>query len=208
MSDIYGLFIIESLEEDEYFDGKVLKEILGLSNVKVQYIRVFDKADLKKALETFSESRFRYLHISCHATNETLNLSDETIFYEELDDLIANKVTKKRIFLSACDLGNDFFASEIIKHGAYSVVGSSIPLNFDKAVLFWASFFHIMNEKDEEKMKREQIKYVLKCCVDMFEIPMNYYSFIRDSNSKMRRLKIRPFVRMDNRVVNLIITNQ
>lgn len=203
MKYIYGVFIIESLEDDEYFDGKVLEGILKLSGVKVEYRRVYDKKELKNQLEEFSEGGFRYLHISSHATDQTLNLSHDTVFYEEFEKLIENKVADKRIFLSACDAGNRNFASIIIRHGAYSVIGSPIGLRFDKAALFWASFFHVVNEIDTLTMKRDDINSVLKSCVKLFRIPINYYSFIKSNSNKMRRLQIRPDNRIDNRVINL-----
>ena len=204
MKEIYGVFIIESLKDCEYFDGKVLEGILKLSNVKVEYRRVYDKKELKNQLEEFSESGFRYLHISCHATNEILDLSHDTVFYEEFEELIADKVEDKRIFLSACDIGNRKFASMLIKHGAFSVIGSPIELRFDKAALFWASFFHIVTEIDKSTMKRFGIKFALKSCVDLFNIPINYYSFVENNRkNKMRRLKIRPNHKLDNRIINL-----
>jgi hypothetical protein len=216
MKDKYGAFIIESLNEGEYFDGKILKGILKQSNVMVQYKQVSDRNELGIELARFSKSGFRYLHISCHATKETLNLSHETIWYREFEQLIADKVKNKRVFLSACDAGNDDFASMIIRNGGYSVIGSSIPLRFDKAALFWASFFHIMTELDQDKMteldqhkmKRKDIKWVLKRCVGIFDIPINYYSFIKSSsNSKMRRVRIMPD-QMDNRIINLTPINE
>ncbi len=49
MRNKYGVFIIESLNDDDYFDGKILKEILELSQVNVQYRVVKDKLEFESS---------------------------------------------------------------------------------------------------------------------------------------------------------------
>ena len=204
MKDYYGVFIIESLRSEDFCDGEALKEILELSKIDVQYEWIETKEGLKNKIEKFAESRFRYLHISCHADFKGLKLTNEEVSNKEFGEIINDKIKNRRIFLSACKGGNRNLASIAIKNGAYSLIGSPIDLHFDKAALFWASFFHVINEFDDEKMKKAEIRYVLKSCVELFYIPINYYTYIEKSRDKiMRRLKIRPEQKTDNRKMKM-----
>jgi hypothetical protein len=204
MKDKYGVYIIESLKSEDYFDGENLKDILELSNIKVKYEWIETKDELNNKLSEFSISKYRYLHISCHADYNGLELTNDKIGNDEFGKLIKDRVQNKRIFLSACKGANLNLASIAIKNGAYSLIGSPNNIHFDKAALFWASFFHIINEFDDEKMKKLEINYVLKSCVDLFNIPINYYTYIeRYRETKMRRIKIRPEEKIDNRIIKL-----
>ena len=204
MKNNYGVFIIESLRSDDYFDGEVLKDILELAKVPVRYEWVETKEELENKLSDFAKSRFRYLHISCHADYEGLRLTNDGISNEIFGKMTKGKIKNKRVFLSACKGGNRNLASVLIKNGAYSLIGSPNDLHFDKAALFWASFFHVVNEFDDKKMKKAEIRHVLKSCVDLFYIPINYYTYIETKRNKMmRRLKLRPEKKVDNRIVRI-----
>jgi hypothetical protein len=204
MNDKYGVYIIESLRSEDYFDGETLKDILELSKIDAKYEWVESKEEFKNKLSDFFESKYRYLHISCHADYQGLELSNCVISNKEFGEMIKGKIQNRRIFLSACKGGNRNLASIAIKNGAYSLIGSPINLHFDKAVLFWSSFFHVINEFDDRTMKKKEIKEVLKSCSDLFYIPINYYAYIENQrNVKMRRIKIRPDKKSDNRIINI-----
>lgn len=193
MGNQYGVYIIESLRSGDYFDGYTLKEILELSGIRVEYKWVETKEEFINALQNFEKTKLRYLHISCHADYEGLELTNDEITNAEFENLVKGKINNKRIFLSACKGGNKHLASIAIKNGAYSLIGSPIDLHFDKAALFWASFFHVISEYDNQKMKKLEITYVLESCVDLFNIPINYYAFIRNNRkNQMKRAKVRP----------------
>ncbi len=102
----------------------------------MQYRVVKDKLEFEKQLIEFSESNYRYLHMSCHATDQTLELTDETVFNKEFEELIEGRIKNKRVCFSACDAGNRNLASIVIKEGGYSLIGSPIEIHFNKAALF------------------------------------------------------------------------
>lgn len=204
MSNKYGVFIIESLRSNDFFDGKMLKEILDLSKINAKYVSADTIDELKLRIDEFEQSEFRYLHLSCHADYSGIQLFNENVTNAELENLLKGKIENKRVFLSTCKGGNRDLASRLIKNGVYSLVGTPINLDFDKAALFWASFFHVINKFDDQSMKKIDIKYVLKSCVNLFDIPINYYSFVKNHNkSKMRRYKVRPGIRTDNRILKI-----
>lgn len=188
----YGVFIIESLRSDDYFDGENLKDILELSNIECEYRDVETIDDFTQAVEDFRNSQLRYLHLSCHADMDGIEINGEEISNKELVLIFKGNISKKRLFLSACKAGNRNMATAFInKCGGQSVIGTPIDLYFDKAALFWPAFYHVINMVDQDKMNKHSLSQTLKRCVDLFEIPINYYHGIRRHSSYLRRYKFR-----------------
>lgn len=187
----YGVFIIENLRGEDFFDGENLHEILELSRIKNIYREVLDKDDFITAINEFKESNLRYLHISCHADMDGIEINGEEITNLELLKIFKNKITRKRIFLSACKGGNRNIATAVAECGGQSVIGTPTDLHFDKAALFWPSFYHVINCADTSKMNKHGISSTLKKCVDLFEIPINYYHGIIGESKWLRRYKFR-----------------
>jgi hypothetical protein len=201
----YGVYVIEFLRADDYTDGENLHEILKLSLVPTTYKWVDTKSELKAALNDFNKSKFRYLHVSCHADETGFELNGDDLTNAEFEQLTKTLLKDKRIFLSACKGANrDIATRMVVNNKAYSLIGVPVDLDFDKSALFWPSFYHLLNEIDSNKMKRDQIVDVLKKLVNLFNIPVNYYSRIRESNKNMRRLKLRKGF-TDNRIIKGVV---
>ncbi|MFZ1291904.1 MAG: hypothetical protein WAR79_17535 [Melioribacteraceae bacterium] len=199
----YGVFIIESLRSGDYFDGESMSQILELSSINNFYREVISKEDFIKAINEFKNSNFRYLHLSCHSDMEGIEINGENISNYELSILLKNKITRKLIFLSACQGSNRMMASAlIIKCGGQSLIGTPVDLSFDKAALFWPSFYHVINNLDKTKMNKQNLDLVLKRCVDLFEIPINYYHGIKDYPDYLRRYKFRSNKRTSNNKIS------
>lgn len=206
MKSVYGVFIIESLRSEEFFDGENMSEILNLSKIKNVYREVHSKNDFIEAINEFKNSNFRYLHISCHSDMNGIEINGENISNSDLSKILRNRIIRKRIFLSACKGGNRNIATAIItKCGGQSVIGTPIDLYFDKAALFWPSFYHVIHMLDNNRMNRQNLNIVLKKCVDLFEIPINYYHGIEGELNYLRRYKIRHNERTTNK--KILITN-
>lgn len=198
---VYGVFIIEFLRSENYADGSTLHEILELSKIPTKYEWADTIEDLKRCLKKFDKSGYRYLHISCHADKKGLEINGDEISNAQLQSLTQNILSNKRLFLSACKGGNKDLASRIIiENNAYSLIGVPNDLPFDKSALFWPSFYHLIDEADSGRMKREKIIDIIKKCVTHFNVPINYYSRIRNSKTHIRRLEIRS-QRTDNRKI-------
>lgn len=196
---VYGVYIIESLREGDFEDGKNLNKILDLSHIVTIYEKVKSVDHFKTLLKDFKTSKFRYLHISCHANSSSIEIHGEIISNEELQKMLG-LINDKRIFMSACQAANRELANLLIaKSGVLSLIGTPLDLNFDKAALFWPSFYHVMKDLDENKMSREHLKKTLQQCVNLFNVAINYYSKIKEVPTYIRRLKIRPEKRLDNR---------
>jgi hypothetical protein len=188
----YGVFIIESLRGGDFFDGENLNKILQLSEIASLYREVHSKDDFIEAIKEFKKSSLRYLHISCHADMKGLEINGDNISNSELSLIFKNKIERKRIFLSACKGSNRNMATAVIaKCGGQSVIGTPINLYFDKAALFWPSFYHVIYCLDKRKMNKHNLSTVLKKCVDLFDIPINYYHGINGESKYLRRYKFR-----------------
>jgi len=199
----YGVYIIEFLRANDYADGDNMSEILKLSLILTEYKWVDTKEEFEEALNDFNKKKFRYLHISCHADETGFEINGDEITNYEFQKMTKKYLTNKRLFLSACKGANRDLASLIVsKNNAHSLVGMPIKLPFDKSALFWPSFYHLINEVDSNKMKRHQIVDIVKKLVDLFNIPVNYYSKIANNKTYMRRLKIKPG-NIDNRQIRI-----
>ena len=85
---VFSLFIIESLrfsdEEDSFFEGKLLTDILRMSRqIEVEYLYIRTRKELKIALKRFHNSNKRYLHISCHGNPDELGLTLDDVPFAE-----------------------------------------------------------------------------------------------------------------------------
>lgn len=177
----YGIYIIESLKKDDPKDGEILSQILNVCRIKNFYHPIKTQEDLQEALSKFKLSKFRYLHLSFHGNNSEFYLSNGTIIKNsEFSELLGTDFIKRRIFMSSCKTGNFELASKLItKNQLFSLVGSPINIRFDKASLFFPTFYHLMNELDNSKIGKDVLKKSLKSCVDLFQIQINYYAFLR-----------------------------
>jgi hypothetical protein len=60
-----------------------------------------------------------------------------------------------------------------------------------------------MSELDNTKMRKKDISNTLKLCVDLFQVPINFYSYITNNKSQIWRLKIRHNEKLDNRKITI-----
>lgn len=195
----FGINIIESLNSDDDKDGKILHEILNVCRIKNSYSSINTKSEFIKAINEFANCGFRYLHLSFHGNTTGIALSDGAfISNSEFSEIIGNKLEKRRIFMSSCETGNFDLASKLItKNYIYSLIGSPVKIRFDKASLFFPSFYHLMNEIDTEVMKKEALKTAIKASADLFQIPITYYTFLR-KNSLWNKNQIREYIYIPN----------
>lgn len=204
MKTKYGVFIIESLRSTDFCDGDSLNEILKLSQINSIYRWIESKEGLTKAIDEFKKSEYRYLHFSFHADNYGIELTNDDLSNSEFVGILDGSLKNKRVFFSSCKGGNRDLAAKLIRKGVYSSIGTPMNIGFDKAAIFWPSFYHIINEHNFDTIKKIDLNIVLKGCSKLFKVPINYYSFIKNKrNSKIRRINIRDGLIVDNRILNI-----
>ncbi len=191
-----SVFIIESLtfedEQKERFEGKFLSHILKLGGIKTQYFYIRTKKEFKEVLNKFYDSKYRYLHISCHGDRKSLAFTLDDITHEEFGQLTEVYLYKKRLFLSACSATNRHLAEKVIpKSSCFSVIGPASDIAFDDAAIIWASFYHLIFKANGRAMKRNDILPTLKTLVKTFDVGMNYYSISKSRKSGVKGTIIR-----------------
>jgi len=195
--DKYGVFIIESLtlenEKMGEFDGQILKDVLDLCKIPNDYYYIRTTIELREIINEFKKSDYRYLHLSCHANETQISLTFENLFYSQLAAIIGNNLNNKRLFISACKACNfDFAKSFMPSTGCYSIIGSPNKIHFDKSAVFWAGFYHLMNEQNSKRMGQPEMKEVIQKLINLYNIPINYYSFIQNNKTELRENLLRP----------------
>ena len=200
----YGIYIIESLKSDEPHDGAVLEDILNVCEMPCKHEAVDSIVEFETAINNFEQSNFRYLHLSCHANEKAIELVNGGLVpYEQLSLLLKGKINCKRVFMSACKAGNlDLAQRLIIENDSYSVIGSPISKDFDDFLLFWASLYKLINRKEEniDRMDKKTLIANIKKCSDLFSVPINYYSFVRNG-SKWSEKFIREIIFTPNKKI-------
>lgn len=182
----YGVYIIES-NELHYRDGEKLREILDLIEFPCRYQPVGTLSEFSNAIDEFSKSGFRYLHLSCHADMDGIQIKDSLIDNKDLIPICKGKLSRKRVFLSACRASNLRLATVLIqKCGAQSIIGSPQDLHFITAATLWPAFYHKVQELDKQSLNQKSLTRILRTCVNFFGIPINYYHQSKKQNRLVR----------------------
>ena len=182
--DTADVYIIESVDlENEAKgerEGEALTEILKLSGKSPRYVYIRTRRELIHFLKDFRESKYRYLHLSCHGNSQAIGTTFDTISFQDLGDLLGPYLQDKRLFISACSVVNDRLRQAVMTgSGCLSVIGPSKDVAFDKAAIFWSSFYYLMFDTDTRRMKRGDILPTVKKLAPLFDLPITYCSRTR-----------------------------
>jgi hypothetical protein len=175
-----NVFIIESLslrdEKSERFEGKFLSQILHLGSKESVYYYIRTRAELKRILDEFDRTDFRYLHLSCHGSTSSIFTTLTEIPFPSFAELLKPHLDGKRLFISACSSVNRRLAGQIFPDSdCYSIIGPQKDIYFNDAAIVWAAFYHLVFKENPDAMKREFLCEVIRKLHDVFEVSMNYY---------------------------------
>ena len=113
-----SVFIIESLsfedERDGDLEGHLLQQMLHLSGKDAEYVYIRTARELEEVLDQFYESKYRYLHISCHGNRDELALTLDTLQFSAFGKMAHRALRNRRLFVSACAVVNRDFAKAVI----------------------------------------------------------------------------------------------
>jgi hypothetical protein len=160
------VFIIESLDFDDEqtgrCDGRILRDMLKLSDKKVEYWYVRTWKELKDNIfQRFYDSGLPYLHLSCHGSRTHISLTLDDVPFEAFGAEIGPYLAKRRLFVSACEVVNTSFVEAVNgNRECYSVIGPDEEISYDDAAVMWVSFYHLML-RDSNGMEAEEIMKVL-----------------------------------------------
>lgn len=175
-----NVFILESLkfsdEKQNLFEGKIISDILALNGKQSMYYYIRTKRELDEIATVFAKSKYRYLHLSCHGSSRTMATTLDKISFAELAQTLRPVLHDRRLFISACEMVNKSLAKAIMPDsGCYSIIGPTKAVAFSDAAILWASFYHLMFNRNFDAMKREEI---MRCCgliSNLFGVPLNYF---------------------------------
>lgn len=168
------VFIIESLwfedEKHERLEGRILRDILKLSGKNPRYYYFRTKRELVELSNLFRESGYRFLHISSHGSHEGLETTLDKVSYVEFAEIFRAKLRNRRLFVSACEMGNELFSSVVASRnkGMYSIIAPMQRIQFDRAAAIWAAFYVLMFDLDASAMKAAKITSCLKKLAQLF----------------------------------------
>ncbi len=182
MNQVDDFYIIESLGKDDIKDGKIFYDSLKtIKGFKPKFYGIDNFTQLKKRLNEFAESNYKYLLISTHGDEENLHLINESVNSYDLFDIELN-LKNKRIFMSSCRGGSFLIAKYFIKKGAYSVIGTPKDLDQIVAVAMWPTMLLMFERLNNFEVNFSELDKSIKQIVDIYRIPMHYYSFIRNED--------------------------
>ena len=171
------VFIIESLEisdeVEERREGEVLAAVLKMCGKNPRYYYIRTKSELELMANEFETSGYRYLHISCHGGDTSLETTIDSIAYEEFANIFEGKLNQRRLFVSACSAGNELFAKSIGAKNPkmFSVAAPEKNIRFDHAVAFWSAFYVRLFSSNYRSMNSDQITKTFKSLANLFGVP-------------------------------------
>ena len=170
---IPDVFIIESLPEQNPHDGKILADMLRLPGKNPIYYTCKDSDSFVAGLRVFAASQYRFLHISCHGTIDSIRFqSGQMLDYMAFSSLFEGiKLNVTRLFFSACELGNQNLSLELFKKNkaVYSFIAPCQPISFSNALAIWCSFYIAMFDISSSKMRETVIINKLDKILQVFE---------------------------------------
>lgn len=189
MATIADVFIIESLrladETNHRYEGRRLAELLRLSGKNPKYFYFQSVDEIPSLLKLFELSKYRYLHVSCHASSTQICTTNESIAYTNFVKLFNNQLKLKRVFFSACELGNELFNQMLIAQnnkGMHSIVAPSTEINFDHAAAIWGAFYVSVFSRNSNSMNGADIEKRIEILCSLFPVDFRISRYIPKSD--------------------------
>jgi hypothetical protein len=161
------VFILESLSFDDEtalrHEGKILADLLKLAGKKPIYYYFRTEQELEELAKRFKESRYRYLHLSCHGSPEAIHTTIGKVPIVRFAEIFEDHLKLRRLFISACEIGSGFLAEQIIakNKGMHSIASPIDKILFSRAVAIWAAFYVRMFDLNNLSMTSKDIGKLL-----------------------------------------------
>ena len=173
---IPDVFIIESLsrgdEKKKRYEGLILSDILRLGGKKPKYYYCDSIQEFPQVIDLFHASRYRYLHISSHASDDAITIGRKEIPYNKFSSYFKGILNNKRLFLSSCSSGNENFSSSMIKHNPdmYSIVAPEDDIYFSDAAAIWSALYTSLFGSDDSSIRSKDIEGTLSVLTELFPV--------------------------------------
>ena len=158
--------IVESLnflDEDTRKEGEIISRTLTMSGKDSHYSYVRTTAELKAFMWEFGNSKFRYLHVSCHGNVDAFFVTTGEMTGKKFASILAPHVRGRRIFLSTCLATDSTFANALLPtSGCLSILGPVGEIDPDDAAIFWTAFYHLRFKHNPNSMKHSDVEKTAK----------------------------------------------
>ncbi len=178
------VFILESLsladQRANRFEGRVLSDMLRMSNKNPIYHYFQHENELPHFVKLFEMSKYRYLHLSCHGDVNKIFTTYGEISDYELARIFKNSLKLKRLFFSACKVGNQAF-SEIIAAqniGMHSIAAPVEKIRFDHAAALWNALYLSLFTENGDRMTHLNIIKRLKALRQLFPNDFHFSGYV------------------------------
>lgn len=188
---IADVFIIESLtkkdEANHRYEGQRLAELLRLSGKNPKYFYFQSKDELPLLLKLFKISDYRYLHVSCHGSSDIVATTNEDLSYVEFAKIFKGYLNLRRVFFSACELGNELLTSRLAETNKdmRSVVAPAEDICFDHAAAIWTAFYVSVFARNANSMSGSDIRQRIEALCALF--PVDFHVSTRQPKSDIWR---------------------
>lgn len=191
------VFILESLsvedEDKKLFEGRIISDILALSGKRCQYYYIRTKRELLHVLRLFTDSTYRYLHLSCHGNQRIMSTTLDPISFADCAMIFRPHIRNRRLFVSACSMANDSLAKSLMPDsGCYSIIGPDQKILFGDAAILWASLYHVMFACDFSAMTGSVLRAKAQTFANIYQVRLNYFGRDRGSDRGYVSKKIVP----------------
>jgi hypothetical protein len=174
------VFIIETLhlndEADGLTEGEIICDVLRRSGKTCQYVYIRTRRELVVFLQRFTESNYRYLHISCHGNHDGVKTTLDDLTLTEFCEILRPHLAYRRLFVSACLLTQASLAKRLFNGSElYSILGPANKIPFSDAAAFWPSLYHALFKVDHGKINGATLLGTARALADIFDLKLNYY---------------------------------
>ena len=182
------VFIFESLgkadEKAKRYEGSALADMLKLAGKNPKYYYFQSEEELPHLLGLFRQSKYRYLHISAHASRTHVGTTNDSLTYAKFAKLFAGHLPLRRLFFSACQVGNQKFVDAVAAEnkGMHSIVAPAEDIQFDHAAALWSAFYISIFSENEKAMKRSDIEKRLKALTGLFPVDFFFATYAAEKD--------------------------
>jgi hypothetical protein len=183
------VFILESLkfndEVNSRHEGRLLSDMLRLCGKRPEYYYFRSKEELPHLLKLFKKSQYRYLHLSCHGADDSVCTTLDTLTYHEFAAVVEKCLSRRRLFCSACELGNKDFAIAVseLNKGMHSIIAPACDIQFDHAAAIWAAFYVSAFAENKKFMRTGDLRTRIGALARLFHLKFFAASYQSKNNS-------------------------
>lgn len=184
MSDarIPEVYIVESLDRESeragHYEGKALSRILKMLGKRPRYTYIRTALELAEIASEFDESGYRYLHLSCHGNEQEFHLTYDSVSFAAFGRTFRPVMAERRLFLSACSVGQLALARELFRSHAlspYSITGPSNDIAFSDAAVTWASLYNLLFRDGASTVEGEHLRAHLGRLCELNSVRFAYF---------------------------------